>query len=382
MGDIARKINIISLLNKKSVFLFGPRQTGKSTLIRQKIAPSVPNYNLLNMGTYRRLSANPSVMRQEILSLDPKPQIVVIDEIQKLPELLNEVHLLIEEEKIHFLLTGSSARVLKRKGMNLLGGRARSLSLFPLCYGELQEKYDLVKAANSGLLPSLYFSEDLENDLGDYVGTYLREEIAAEGLSRSIPSFSRFLEIAALSNTQIINYTNIASDAEVKRSTVVDYFQILKDTRISFELEAWQKKISRKPIKTSKFYFFDVGVVRFLQQRNAVLSGSTEFGFYFEHLVLHELKCYSEYVKKHSLHYWRTTTGFEIDLIWDERVAIEIKAKTNLHAKDLSGIKAIQEEKICEKHIVVYLGETMLRMGSIQVYPWKMFFDLLWSDGL
>jgi len=251
---IPRTLDLGSLLRKKSHFLLGPRQTGKTTLIRRTLPPRARVYDLLDSATFLALSHNPGRIAEE---LDLDTRIVVIDEIQRLPELLNEVHRLIEERNIRFLLTGSSARKLRRGGVNLLGGRARTKYLHPLTYLELGDRFDISRAISRGTIPSIYFSDDPAADLQAYSGTYLQQEVIAEGATRNAPAFSRFLRVAALCNGTIVNYTNVASDAQVPRTTVYEYFEILKDTLVLLELPAWRKSIKRKPLVSSKYYFFD-----------------------------------------------------------------------------------------------------------------------------
>jgi len=249
---IKRQINILDGLKEKSIFLFGPRQTGKTSLIAEQLG-NFRVYDMLDSDVYLTLSREPKKLEQELL---PNEKIIIIDEIQKLPHLLDEVHRIIEKYKIHFLLTGSSARKLRRSGVNLLGGRARSKHLHPLTFAELKKHFNLNKALDRGLIPSIYFSNSHEEDLKAYANTYLKEEIAAEGLTRNIPAFSRFLQVAALCNGLLINYTNISNDAQVPSSTVQEYFHILRDTLIGFDVPAWKKSLKRKPITTSKFYFW------------------------------------------------------------------------------------------------------------------------------
>jgi predicted AAA+ superfamily ATPase len=268
---------------------------------------------------------------------------VVIDEVQRLPVLLDEVHLLIEEHGFRFVLTGSSARALKRKGANLLGGRARIAHLHPFVTCEIGETFDLLRALNHGLLPPIYLGDEPDADLADYAGTYLREEVAAEGLSRNIPGFSRFLEVAALCNGQQINFTTLASDAQVKRTTVVDWYEVLKDTLLVHELPAWTGSRKRKAMSTAKFYFFDVGVARYLAGRGSVTERGKDFGDSFEHLVHLELKAACDYRLHSSLEYWRSTSGFEVDFLLDGKIAIEVKAKESVSAQDLKGLRALRE---------------------------------------
>ncbi len=376
--NIERIVDLKRELVKKSCFLLGPRQTGKSWLIRHSLK-GCPTYNLLDSDIYLKLSRSPRRLREE---LSPKDRIVVIDEIQKLPQLLDEIHLLIEEKRIHFLLTGSSARKLRRGGVNLLGGRARTHYFHPFSYWELKERFHLLRALNHGLLPSLYFSEDPEKDLEAYVGTYLKEEVAAEGLTRNVPAFSRFLEVAALCNGRLINYEKISNDAQVARSTVQEYFQILKDTLLAREVVPWRKSKKRKPISTSKFYFFDPGVVRFLQNRNLLKKGSHEFGEAFETYIFHELKTFADYRSAGEISYWRSTSGYEVDFILDDTTAIEVKASATVGLQDLKGLKALQEEKSLKRYVVVSLEDQVRTVGSIQILPWKEFLRRLWEEEL
>ena len=248
---VPRLLNLEELLRQKSHFLFGPRQTGKTFLARRMLK-NARFYDLLDSSTYLALSQNPGRIAEEVSSLD---RIVVIDGIQRIPGLLNEVHRLIEERGIRFLLTGSSTRKLRRGGVNLLGGRARTRHLHPLTYRELKGGFDLNRVIESGLLPSIYFSDNPGADLKAYAGTYLQQEIVAEGAARNIPAFSRFLGVAAFCNATIVNFTNVANDAQVARTTVYEYFGILKDTFLLHELPAWRQSKKRKPIASSKYYF-------------------------------------------------------------------------------------------------------------------------------
>lgn len=373
--NIAREIDIKAALEKKSCFLYGPRQTGKSWLIRHQLQ-GYRTYNLLDSETYLKLSRTPKRLREECV---PREKIVVIDEIQKLPNLLDEVHYLIEERGIHFLLTGSSARKLRRGGVNLLGGRARVKYLHPFTKSELKDRFDLHRALNRGLLPSIYFSGEPEEDLKAYIGTYLKEEIAAEGLTRNIPAFSRFLEVAALCNGRMINFTNIANDAQVARTTVHEYFQILKDTLIAHEVPGWGKSIKRKPISTSKFYLFDSGVARFLQNRKEVYSRSPEFGELFETYVFHELKACADYRSAGGICYWRSVSGFEVDFILSDHTAVEVKASAIVSGQDLKGLKALREEKKLKRYILVCFEKEERSVDGIQILPWTLFLDKLCS---
>ena len=379
---ISRSLNIISNIARKSVFLLGPRQTGKTQLIHHVLGEGVAFYSLLDKELFFRLSHDLTLIRKQILASPPAKGIVVIDEIQRLPELLDEVHLMIESLGLRFLLTGSSARRLKEKGVNLLGGRARQQRLHPLTYHELGDHlFDLRKALNRGLLPSIYLSDDPRSDLGSYIGTYLENEIANEAAVRNLPAFSRFLTTAALSSGQIINYSAIASDAQVNRKIVTEYFQILWDTLIARELPAWKTTKKRKPIETSKFYFFDTGVCRTILDLPPVKEKSKEFGEYFEAYIFHELQTYIDYHRTEAkLHFWRSVTHHEVDFILDEEVAIEVKGKKVVSEKDISGLRALAEENLLSQYLVVSLEEQpRLIDGQFLILPYKMFLKALWN---
>jgi predicted AAA+ superfamily ATPase len=374
---VKRQLDLLRILQEKSYFLFGPRQTGKTSLIQHTLN-EYRYYNLLKTDVYLKLSRAPQRLRQEITNDD---KIVIIDEIQKLPILLDEVHNLIEEKGIHFLLTGSSARKLRNKGVNLLGGRARTRRLRPFILKELNGDFQLLKALDTGLIPSIYFSDAPFEDLEAYAGNYLREEIAAEAIVRNVPAFSRFLTVAGLCNGKMINYTNIASDAQVPRSTVQEYFQILRDTLLGDDLPAWRKSVKRKPVSTSKFYFFDIGVARFLQGRRGLEMRSPEFGEAFEAYIHHEIKTYCDFNKGGcDLCYWRATSGFEVDFVINGKTAIEVKGKANISRKDFKGLTAIKEEKLLKNYILVTLEDTPRKDGDICILPWKDFITNLWQD--
>ncbi len=295
--------------------------------------------------------------------------------------LLDEVQWLIEERRTRALLTGSSARKLRRGGVNLLGGRARSRTLHPFVSAELGE-LDLLRALSFGGLPSIYLSDDPRDDLRSYTGDYLQEEIAHEGLTRNIPAFSRFLGVAALCNGRILNYTNVANDAQTPRTTVHEYFAILRDTLIGYDLPAWGRARSRKPVATSKFYFFDIGVARALQGREPVTERAPDFGDAFEAWLFHELRTWIDYRGDGTLHYWRTTSGFEVDFILDEAIAIEAKATRRVTGRDLKGLRALSEEASMKRSIVVSLEARPRRVEQIEILPWRDFLRRLWDGQL
>ena len=371
---VPRAPDLASWLAKKSYFLFGPRQTGKTFLVRH-VLPQARFYDLLDSSVYLALSQRPARLGEE---LGPRDDLVVIDEVQRLPDLLNEVHRLIEERGTRFLLTGSSARKLRRGGVNLLGGRARTRYLHPLTFHELGERFDLRRAIARGLLPSVYFSEEPRADLDAYTGTYLQQEIAAEGAARNIPAFSRFLRVAALSNATLVNFTAVASDSQVARTTVHEYFEILKDTLLLHEVPAWRASRTRKAIASSKYYFFDVGVVSALQGR-AAKPGTPEFGPAFETWILHELLAHRDYVSGQGVSFWRSTSGFEVDFILGDHTAVELKAKEYVGAQDLRSLRALREEGLLRRYLCVSLEPRRRDVDGIAVLPYREFLDALWD---
>jgi len=371
---VPRMLDLPVLLAKRSHLLLGPRQTGKTSLIRTTLKDAKV-YDLLDTSVYLALSQNPGRLAEEI---DHQDRIVVIDEIQRLPGLLNEVHRLIEARGVRFLLTGSSARKLRRGEVNLLGGRARVKYLHPLTWKELGDRFELARAVARGLLPSTYFSDDPAADLEAYAGLYLQQEIVAEGATRNVPAFSRFLKVAALCNGTIVNFTNVANDAQVPRTTVYEYFEILKDTLVLHELPAWRKTKTRKPLASSKYYFFDVGVVATLQGRT-FRPGTPEFGEAVETLLMHELMSYRDYTSGEALGYWRSTSGFEVDFIIGDHTAVEVKAKKTVSAQDIKSLRALAEEKKLKRYLCVCLESRARRIDGISILPFTAFLEALWS---
>ncbi len=371
---IPRLLSLTALLKQKSHFLLGPRQTGKTSLVMNNLA-GIRTYDLLDSSVYLSFSRNPGRLSEELL---PEDRIIVIDEIQRMPELLNEVQRLIELRRIHFLLTGSSARKLRSGGVNLLGGRARVKYLHPFVRAELGSRFDLHRALHSGLLPSIYFSGNPTADLDAYAGTYLQQEVIAEGSARNIPAFSRFLRIAALANATVVNFTNIANDAQVPRTTVYEYFEVLKDTLILHELPAWQLSTKRKPLVSSKYYFFDIGVAGALQGRR-FSPGTTEYGEAFETYIAHELRAYRDYADGDVLRFWRSASGYEVDFILGDHTAVEVKAKQNVGPQDLKALVALTEEKKLKRYLCVSLEPRRRTIGAIQLLPYEQFLDGLWD---
>lgn len=362
---------------KKSVFLFGPRQTGKTFLLRE-LFPTAPLYNLLLADVFLKLSQRPNLIREEIATRTTS-QPIIIDEIQKLPGLLDEVHAMIEGMGAIFILTGSSSRKLKRGGANLLGGRARTRHLYPLVFPEIPG-YDLMRVINYGSLPSIYTSDDPVQDLLSYCGNYLQEEIAAESAVRKIESFSRFLRIAALTNGELLNFTSVASDAGVPPRTIREYFNILEDTLIGTMLPPFDHAKKRKSISTAKFYFFDVGVANTLAQREAIKPKTELLGKAFEHLIFTELQAYLGYSKDlRPLTFWRDRYGHEVDFIIGDSVAIEVKATTSVSEKHLRNLKMLSDDVVFKQRIIVSLDSEPRVIGNIRVLPVKKFLELLWA---
>lgn len=381
-----RVLDVSTLVGERSLFLFGPRQTGKSSFIREELG-AVPSlgYNLLDRGLLLRLMADPTTIRREVEARGLRDRLVVVDEIQKCPALLDEAQLMIEERGIRFLMTGSSARRLKAAGTNLLGGRARTRSLHPFVYPEVKaEGFSLERAMARGLLPPHYLSSSPDEDLASYVGTYLAEEIAAEGLARNLPAFARFLQVAAATNARMINYSNVASDAQVPRQTVKLWYQILVDTLVGFELPPYAHTVKRKAIETAKFYLFDIGVVRTLRRLPPPAPESSDFGELFEHFIFLELKAWLDYRRpRGSLGYWRSQSGYEVDFVLDGEVAIEVKSATIAQERHAAGLRALREEGQLRRFILVCREERPRMLdGGVEALPWLEFLELLWADAI
>ncbi len=384
MQFLERNLNVMSVLNAKSLFLFGPRQTGKSSFIKNQILKEDVSlfWTLLDGRLRMRILADPGILRQEVELKNLHDCIIVIDEIQKCPDLLDEIHFLIEERNIKFLLTGSSARKLKNTGVNLLGGRATERHFHPFNFAEIgnHQNYNLPFIFEHGLLPSMFLSENLDEDLAAYIDTYLTEEIAAEGAARNIPAFARFLTTAALTNSQLLNYTNIATDAQVPVQTVKQWYEVLESTLLGYQIPPYTKTQKRKAITTSKFYFFDIAIARSLRNIPAPAEGTTEAGEYFEQLVCMELKTWIDYTRPRSrLTFWRSTSNKEVDFCVDEELAIEVKLSMNITEKHLNGLKALREENIFKRYIVVCQEEHPRLVDGIEILPWKYFFAQLWA---
>lgn len=377
-NNIPRLLDISKLLIRKSFFLFGCRGTGKTSLIRATL-PTLPRYDLLSATTFAALSRRPQLIEEE----NPDPTIpVVIDEIQKLPGLLDEVHRLIEERGMRFLLTGSSARKLKRGGANLLAGRAWEARLFPLVSAELKE-FDLTRYLTRGGLPAVWLADEPWEELRAYVGTYLKEEIMAEALVRRIDTFSAFLELCALRCTEEINFEAFGSDLGISGKTVRNFFEVLEDTLVGFLLRPFKKTKIRKATSRAKFYLFDLGVTNSLARRHEVPIGTDAFGKAFEHFIALELRAYLSYRRLDiDLGFWRSERGYEVDFTIGSKIAIEVKGTDLVHERHLSGLRALQEEGIFSSYYVVSRDRSVRTIGDITILPWRTFLDKLWGDEL
>jgi len=366
-------------LKNASCFLWGPRQTGKSTLLK-KLFPNALTYDLLLSEEYFRLNRQPSLLREEVLAITEKRRPVIIDEIQKIPELLDEVHWLVENHRVQFIISGSSPRKIVRKGVNLLGGRLLRYELFPFVSSEIPE-FDLQRAINHGMLPPHYLSDDSAPLLRAYVGDYLKEEISHEAIVRNIPSFSQFLETAALSNGEIINYSNVARECGISMPTAKGYFQILSDTLVGRFMYSYRKRQKRRVILAPKFYFFDVGIVNALLQRGRASPGSELFGKAFEHFISQEIFAHSHYTSLHyPVSFWRTASQLEVDFILgNHQAAVEVKSTSQVASHHLIGLKAFLEEYKPRHAIVVSLDPRPRTIGNIRVLPWKIFLEKLWG---
>ena len=367
----------------RSVFLFGPRGTGKTTWIRDRF-PQAATYDLLDTGEALRLSKRPDTLYRELAAL-PAESWVVIDEVQKVPELLNEVHRLIESRGLRFVLSGSSARKLRRRGVNLLAGRAITTTLFPLVSAELGFGLDVEREISHGTLPMAVVGEATKDYLRTYAETYLVQEVQAEALTRNLGAFARFLEIAARENAQVTNATSIGRDAGIDRRTVQSHFAILTDTLIGFWLPPWKLRSATRQVQQSKFYFFDCGVVRALSGRLPYPPAPEERGPLLETTILNEVRAFLSYSGRHyAPHYWRSYDGAEVDLLCETAagfVAVEVKASARWDTRFNRGFRRIREHLPAHATTCygVYLGARAASWGDVRVLPVLDFLKRLWN---
>ena len=371
---------------RESFFLWGPRQTGKSTLLRQRY-PEARRIDLLKADEFRRYAVNPELLREEIDAEGSQPgRQIVIDEIQKVPALLDEVHWLIENRGLHFALCGSSARKVRRGAANLLGGRALRYHLHGLTAREIGNDFDLTRMLNHGYLPRMYEAGRPNRLLDAYIADYLREEIAAESLVRNLSAFAGFLDAAALGDGAMVNCSTIARECGVSSNTVKGYFQILEDTLLGRSLPAWRKRPKRRTIGAPKFYFADVGVVNRLARRGELLPGSVGYGQAFENWVFHELSAFIDYREwDGGLAYWRLAGGTEVDFVLgDMQAAIEAKATARITRDHLKGLRSlvVDHPRIGRRVVACLEPRARRTEDGIDILPAEVFVHRLWEGVL
>jgi predicted AAA+ superfamily ATPase len=359
---------------RRPYLLLGPRRTGKSTFLH-KTFPDAMFIDLLKSDVFFDYHAAPSLLRERFAE---GTGVVVLDEVQRVPELVHEVHWLIEHGRQRFILCGSSARKLRRHGVTNLAGRLASARLFPLSWVELPE-FDLPARIQHGCLPPIVFSDDPAADLRDYCGEYLREEIQAEGLVRNLPAFSRFLEQAALSNGGLVAYATIARECGVSAKTVQAYFQILEDTLLGVFVPPWTRSKKRRAILTPKFYFFDCGIPNTLLRRR-LSAGTPEYGVAFEQLLVLETLAAAHYDRRiEDVRFWRAASGYEVDLLLNEDTAVEFKSG-RVHPADAKGLRALREEMRLKRSWLVCTESAPRRLGEgIEALPWQVYLERVWA---
>ena len=384
---LIKRLLKIELPERQSAFLWGARKTGKSTFLKNNFPDSL-KFDFLKTDFFLEISKNPSILRERLLAADKKilNKPVVLDEVQKVPQVLNEVHWLIENIGLKFILCGSSARKLLRGHVNLLGGRAWRFEMFPLVSAEI-ENINLLHVLNHGMIPAHYLQNDKEcqRSLKAYIEDYLKEEIFAEGLTRNIPAFSRFLDAMGYSHGEITNYSNIARDCGVDSKTVKEYYQILIDTLLAIRIEPFKKRQSRKIItKAPKYYLFDVGVANYLRKWWIAEQKGEEFGKALEHFILMEIVAYRKYMEKDfEINFWRTKTTLEVDFILaGGQISIEVKGSSRIDPGDFYPSEAFAKEHFPKKSLIVCNEKNRRIHGSIEVVPWRDFLTELWSGSI
>lgn len=384
MVTFPRRLNL-DLPNRQSAFLWGPRKTGKSTFLNQRYPESLV-YDFLKTDLMLDFSRRPSLLREQLLaqsdSLLAHP--IILDEVQRVPLVLDEVHWLIENKGLRFILCGSSARKLKRGRANLLGGRAWRYEMFPLVTDELNDigEIDLLTILNRGLIPDHYAGSHYRRSLNAYLQDYLKEEVFAEGLTRDVPAFSRFFEAMGYAHGELTNYSNIARECGVSSKTVKEYYQILVDTLLGSMVPPFKSRQSRQVItRSSKFYLFDVGVGGMLEKRHLSEARGPVFGKAFEHFVFCELKAHASYSGlNYEIRFWRTKSGMEVDFVLgDGEVAIEVKGTSRVDAKSLRSLRGFVKEYEPRKAFVVCNEPVERVVGSVRIVPWRAFLQKLWA---
>lgn len=362
----------------EAMFLFGARQTGKSTLLKERF-PKAIYIDLLKSDVRNRIKQHPEEFRESLLRYPPET-LVIVDEIQKVPDLLDEVHWLMVEKGLWFILSGSSARKIKKSGTNNLGGRAIPETLFPLVSAEIPD-FDIERAVQNGMIPRHYMVANARNRMRAYIDLYVKEEIIEEALVQNVDEFIRFMEVAAIMDGEILNYENVASDCGVSANTVKAYYKILVDTLLGFEVPAYRKVIKRKLYKSPRFYYFDIGIANHLTKRYQLAPKTPEYGHAFEHLIIQEIVAYLAYTNSdEELTYWHTYENIEVDaIIGDARVAIEIKSTDHVDHGDKKGIMEFAKEHPNTKQILVSRDRISRRSGNVDLYYVTDFFKALWA---
>jgi len=381
--EFVKRVLNIDLAPKQSAFLWGPRKTGKSTYLKS-VFPHSLIYDFLQTDVFLEFSKNPSLLRERLLAKDSSvlncP--VILDEVQKVPQILDEVHWLMENKGLRFILCGSSARKLKRGKANLLGGRAWRFEMFPLVSVELED-LNLLRALNHGLIPAHYLQENYKKSLRGYTQDYLKEEVFNEGLTRNIPAFSRFFDAMGYSHGQLTNYSNIAREVGVDSKTVKEYYQILVDTLLGYMVEPFKRRQGRQVIsRAPKFYLFDVGVAGAITKQQLTTEKGEGFGKAFEHFILMEILAYNSYNEvDFDINFWRTKSGLEVDFILGRgEVAIEIKGASQVHKRELRPLNAFIEEYSPRSAIVVCNEREERIFRNIRILPWRKFLQDLWQE--
>ena len=382
MKKLIKRVLNIELPLGQSAFLWGARKTGKTTFLKQNFADSI-RYDFLKTDLFIDISKKPALLREELLAqpTEKTSKPIILDEVQKVPMLLDEIHWLIENKGFNFILCGSSARKLKRGHGNLLGGRAWRYQMLPLTTFEIQD-FNLLKALNNGLIPSHYLLENSRKSLKAYVVDYLKEEIFDEGLTRNIAAFSNFLDAVGYSHGELINYTNISRDCGVDAKSVKEYFQILQDTMLGTLVFPFKKRQGRQVItKAPKFYLFDVGVAGYLSKRVIMEEKGAEFGKAFEHFIFMEILAYKTYLDMDfNINFWRTKAGQEVDFVLgDGAVAIEIKGNKKIDKTDLKHLISFSQNYSPKKCFLVCNEKRKRLMGNILILPYKTFLKKLWN---
>lgn len=384
MQKIKRVLNL-ALGKSQSAFLWGPRKIGKSTYLRDSFSESL-YYDFLKTDMSLEFIKRPSLLREQLLAKDASilKHPIILDEVQKVPQILDEVHWLIENKKLNFILCGSSARKLKRGKANLLGGRAWRYEMFPLVTSELRD-VNLLRALNRGMIPDHYLRNDYKKSLRGYVQDYLKEEVFAEGLTRNIPAFARFFDAVGYTHGELTNFSNMARDCGVDAKTVREYYQILIDTLLGRMVEPFKRRQSRQIIiKMPKFYLFDVGIAGAIVKRHLSEERGEAFGRAFEHFIFMEIVAHASYSElNYVVHYWRTKSGLEVDFILGGgEVSIEIKGQSHVENRDLRPLIAFIDEYRPKKAIVVCNERGERVVGKIKILPWRRFLEELWAGGI